>query len=147
VGVGNLLRGDDGVGVRVAENLAALALPQDVEVVDGGILGLGLVNLMHGRRRVVIIDAANLDRNPGDFAYFRWHQARLLGEADHLSVHEAGVRDALLLAQALHCLPDDVLIVGVQPASMKWTTGLTPEVEAALPQITQSILDKLGLVA
>ena len=147
VGVGNPLRGDDGVGVRLAEILAAQGLPDDIEVVDGGTLGLGLVNLMEGRRRVVIVDAADLGREPGEFAFLRLTQARLLGEERHLSVHGAGVREALLLAEALDSLPEDVLIVGVQPASMEWDTSLTPGVQAALPHITQAILEELGLAA
>jgi hydrogenase maturation protease len=146
VGVGNPLRGDDGVGVRVVESLAALALPAGVEVVDGGTMGLGLVNLMKGRRRVVLVDAASLGRTPGEFVCLLLAQARLMGADDHLSVHDAGVRDALLLAQALDCLPDEVLIVGVQPASMQWNAGLTPDVQAAVPAITQTILDRLELL-
>ncbi|MGD8464378.1 MAG: hydrogenase maturation protease [Anaerolineae bacterium] len=146
IGVGNPLRGDDAVGVRVVESLSALALPEGVEVVDGGTMGLGLVNLMKDRRRVVLVDAASLGRAPGEFVCLPLAQARLRGADDHLSVHGAGVCDALLLAQALDCLPDEVLIVGVQPASMQWNAGLTPDVQAAVPAITQTILDRLELL-
>ena len=147
VGVGNPLRGDDGVGVAVVQNLARLALPEDVQIVDGGTLGLGLVNLIEGVRRVLLVDAADLGREPGEHMCWRLAEARLPGEDGHLSVHSAGVRDALLLAQALDCLPEDVVIVGVQPANLEWNTGLSPRVQAALPQITQAILAELGLGA
>ena len=46
LGLGNPLRGDDGVGVRVVQQLAKWCLPSDVEVVDGGTRGLGLVSLL-----------------------------------------------------------------------------------------------------
>ena len=49
IGLGNPLRGDDGVGVRVVQAFAEQALPAGVEVVDGGTQGLGIVNLMEGR--------------------------------------------------------------------------------------------------
>jgi hydrogenase maturation protease len=45
IGLGNPLRGDDGVGVRVAQMLATQSLPDDVEVIDGGTQGLGIVTL------------------------------------------------------------------------------------------------------
>jgi hydrogenase maturation protease len=149
IGLGNPLRGDDGVGVRLAQALAARALPDGVEVVDGGTQGLGIVNLMEGRQRVILVDAADLGRPPGQFVRFtlpgtarqgRGEEARLLGADQHLSVHAAGLRDALLLAQALKALPDEVVIFGVQPANLNWDGDLSPQVAAALPALIAAVL-------
>lgn len=144
IGLGNPMRGDDGVGVRVVQSLAARSLPEDVEVVDGGTQGLAIVNLMEGRQRVIFVDAANVNRAPGEFVRFTPQEAHLLGEDQRLSVHEAGLRDALLLAQALQVLPDEVIIYGVQPASLDWHDNLSPQVETTLPRLVQSILDELA---
>jgi hydrogenase maturation protease len=144
IGLGNPLRGDDGVGVRVAQVLAMQALPGDVEVVDGGTQGLGIVNLMEGRQRVILVDAANVGRAPGEFVLFRLDEVGLLGDDHSISIHSAGLRDALLLAQALQILPDEVLIVGIQPAHLEWDGGLSPEVEAVIPQIAGTILREIG---
>jgi len=144
IGLGNPLRGDDGVGVRVAQVLAGQVLPGDVEVVDGGTQGLGIVNLMEGRQRVIVVDAANVGRTPGEFVLFRLDEIGLLGDDHSISIHSAGLRDALLLARALQILPDEVLIVGVQPAHMEWDHSLSPEVEAAVPQIADTILREIG---
>jgi hydrogenase maturation protease len=143
IGLGNLLRGDDGVGIRVIQSLTGQKLPDGVEVVDGGTQGLGIVSLMEGRKRVIVVDAANVGKAPGEFACFTPADARLLGDDEHLTIHGAGLRDALLLAQALQVLPDDVVIVGVQPANLDWDDDLSPEVEAAIPQIVGRILDEL----
>jgi hydrogenase maturation protease len=144
VGLGNPLRGDDGVGVRVAQALAEQDLPGDVEVLDGGTLGLGLVPLMEGRQRVIVVDAADVGRTPGQFVRFRLDGARLMGDDQHLSVHAAGLRDALLLARALKTLPDEVILVGVQPANLEWNSSLSPEVEAAIPGIIATVVEELG---
>ena len=140
IGLGNPLRGDDGVGVRLAQELEAQVLPPDVEVVDGGTQGLGLVTLMAGRRRVILVDAADVGRSPGEFVRFTPDEARLLGDDAHLSVHAGGLRDALMLAQALEVLPDEVIIWGVQPANLDWNSALSPEVEAALPSLVEAVL-------
>jgi len=142
IGLGNPLRGDDGVGVRVAQMLATQALPPDVEVVDGGTQGLGLVNLMEGRRRVILVDAADVGRAPGEFVRFTPDEVRLLGDEAHLSVHAGGLRDALLLAQALQVLPDEVIIFGVQPAHLEWDSALSPEIEATLPDLIAAVLEE-----
>ncbi len=143
LGLGNPMRGDDGVGIRVIQSLAGQTLPDGVEVVDGGTQGLGIVNLMEGRQRVIVVDAANVGKAPGEFVCFTPADARLLGDDQSLSVHSAGLRDALLLAKVLQVLPDEVVIVGVQPATLDWDDGLSPEVEAAVPRIVGCILDEL----
>ena len=60
LGLGNPLRGDDGIGPRVIEALQDRGLPSGVEVIDGGTGGLGLVNMLSCRQRVIIVDAANM---------------------------------------------------------------------------------------
>jgi hydrogenase maturation protease len=143
VGLGNPLRGDDGVGVRIVQLLAAQELPDGVEVVDGGTQGLELVSLMEGWEQVILVDAANVGKTHGEFVRFRLDEARLLGSDEQVSVHAAGLRDALLLAQALQVLPEEVVIYGVQPANLDWDAELSPQVEAAIPEIIGCILDEL----
>jgi hydrogenase maturation protease len=143
IGLGNPLRGDDGVGVRVAEVLAKHVLPPGVEVVDGGTQGLGIVNLMEGRRRVILVDAAEMGKSPGQFVRFTLNEIHLLGGDQYLSIHAAGLRDALLLAQALKILPGEVIIFGVQPANLEWDNALSPQVEASLPELIEAVLAEL----
>jgi hydrogenase maturation protease len=133
------------VGVRVAEALAVRQLPKDVEVVDGGTQGLGLVSLMEGRRRVIVVDAANVGRTPGQFVRFTLDEVLLTGPDRHLNVHYAGLRDALLLADALGMLPQEVVVFGVQPASIEWDSVLSPEVEAALPGLIDAVLTEISV--
>ena len=143
IGLGNPLRGDDGVGVRVTQMLMAEDLPESVQVLEGGTQGLGLVSLMEGWQRVILVDAADVGQAPGRFVRFTPQEARLLGDDLGISVHEAGLRDALLLGKALNLLPDEIIIYGVQPANLSWDDGLSPEVEAAIPLLVGSILDEL----
>ena len=157
IGLGNPLRGDDGAGVRTIEHLAAQALPPDVEVVDGGTQGLGIVNLMEGRRRVILVDAADVGKPPGQFRRFALHETHLLGDHElsvddglnagpgtDLSIHAAGLREALLLAHALKMLPEDVIIFGVQPKCLDWETGLSPQVEEGLPDLVAAVLAEVS---
>ncbi|TEU12634.1 MAG: hydrogenase maturation protease, partial [Anaerolineales bacterium] len=53
LGLGNPLLGDEGIGVRVGEELSGLELPAGVEVVEGVTAGLGLIGLMEGYQRVI----------------------------------------------------------------------------------------------
>lgn len=144
VGLGNPLRGDDGIGPHAIQMLLAQALPEGVEVVEGGTQGLGLVSLMEGWRRVILVDAANVGQSPGGFVRFTPQEARLMGSDQPISVHNAGLREALLLAETLELLPDEIVIYGMQPANLDWDDGLSPQVEAAMPRLVRAILDELG---
>ena len=98
---------------------------------------------VEGWPRVILVDAANVGKAHGEFTRFTLDEARLLGSDGQISVHDAGLRDALLLAQVLGVLPEDVVIYGVQPAKLDWDTELSPQVEAAVPEIASRILDEL----
>jgi hydrogenase maturation protease len=133
------------VGVRVIQALRAQALPDDVEVVDGGTQGLGLVALMEGRQRLILVDAAEVGRSPGEFVRFTPQEARFLGTDSHLSIHAAGLREVLLLAQTLDVLPDEVIIFGVQPANLEWSSALGAQVQAALPRLVEAVLAEIAV--
>lgn len=55
--LGNRYAAGDDIGLRVYDRLAGATLPEGMEVIDGGLLGLDLLQLMEGRRRVVFVDA------------------------------------------------------------------------------------------
>ena len=65
LGVGNLLMSDDGVGVHAVQRLEKRTLPPGVEVLDGGTCGLDLLQFFEGVERLIVLDAANLGREPG----------------------------------------------------------------------------------
>ena len=145
IGLGNPLRGDDGVGIRVAQALAEQTLPAGIEIMDGGTQGLGLVSLLEGQQRVILIDAADIGQSPGQFARFTLEEVDLPGQDEALSIHDAGLRDALLLASALDILPDELVIFGVQPASIEWDSSLSPQVEATLPDLIRAVLKEAAV--
>lgn len=144
LGLGNPLRRDDGIGPRVVAELKRRGLPPGVEALDVGSAGLGLLELLEGRRRVIIVDAAELGLEPGCFVRFTPDQARLDEAADRLSFHQAGLAEVLALAHALERPLPELVTFGVQPASLDWGEGLSPAVEAALPGLVAAVLQEVG---
>lgn len=143
LGLGNPLQADDGIGCRVVQALAERNLPDAVEVLDGGTPGIGLVNLIEGRRRVVLVDAAALGQAPGEIR--RLSAAELPAEpSPSLSLHTSGVGDALALMSALHLAAPDIVVYGVQPARIDWGEELSPPVQAAVPLVVQAVLREIG---
>jgi len=143
IGVGNPLRGDDGVGVAVAGRLAGERMPPGVEVVDGGTGGLTLLGLMEGASRVVLVDAADLGRPPGSI--LRVADADLaLGEPGGCApLHGVGVADALALGAELGTLPPLVLLL-VQVGDVEPRMGLSPALAEVLDDLVQRVRDEVN---
>ena len=143
LGLGNPLRGDDGVGPRAVLEFGGRDLGVGVKVVDVGTGGLDLLWVLEGWEHVVIVDAAHVGREPGQFARFTPEQVRLARTASSFSLHHAGLSEILALADVLdHPLPE-IVIFGVQPAEIGWRDGLSPAVEAALPDLVEAVIEAI----
>jgi hydrogenase maturation protease len=144
LGLGNPLRGDDGIGPRVIEALNRRELPAGVTALDAGTGGLGLLQVLEGWERAIIVDAADVGREPGQFARFTPDEARFVGSQDATSLHNAGLAEALALAGALGQPLPELVIFGVQPEKIGWGDGLSPAVETALPDLVDAVLDEIN---
>jgi hydrogenase maturation protease len=143
LGLGNPLLGDEGIGVRVVEELKRLKLPDGVSVVEGGTTGLGLIGLMGGYQRVIVVDAADMGQPPGHVVRFTPSEVKFKTAEAPLSLHQIGLGEVLALANALEMAPARLAIIGVQPSRIQTRAGLSPELEAAIPHIIRMVLDEL----
>jgi hydrogenase maturation protease len=152
-GVGNVLRGDDGFGVRLAHALAAdPRLPAGVKVIETGIGGMSLVQeLMDGFDALILLDAFDRDGEPGQIFVLEPTLPDLEGltpseRRDYFAdTHYATPLRALSLAAATGTLPRLLRIVGCQPARTdRFEIGLDPVVEAAIPDALERVLALAG---
>jgi len=125
----------------VVEELNRRGLPEGVVALDGGTGGFDLLNVLEGWERVIIVDAAEIGQEPGQFVRFAPNEIRPAGATDVLSLHHAGLAEALALAEALGQPLPEITILGVQPAMMEWGEGLSPAVEATLPDLVDAVLE------
>ncbi|MCC6614201.1 MAG: hydrogenase maturation protease [Anaerolineae bacterium] len=144
--LGNPLRADDGVGLAVLDTLRDDALPPETDLVDGGTSGLELVLTLAGYPRAIIIDAADMGLTPGAWRQFSLDDVLLGARDPHLSgtMHYAGLAEALVLAEALGQLPQQIVVFGVQPETTDWEPGLSAPVQAAIEGISAEIKELLA---
>jgi hydrogenase maturation protease len=144
IGIGNPLMGDDAVGPRVVEALSKAPLPEGVAVVDGGTGGLSLLDLMDGAHQAIFVDAVEFGGTPGEIAVFRPDDVRRMDLAPIASLHGIGLLEALELGESLGLGLPEITIVGVQPDAVELGEGLSPAVQACLPDVTATVLDLLA---
>jgi hydrogenase maturation protease len=140
LGLGNVLCGDDGLGVVAVHLLQRRYLPPDeVEVLDGGTLGLSLLPRLEQASEAILVDAIRAEGPPGSFV-------RLEGDdvapamAARLSVHQVGVVDLLDAARWRGCYPSRLILLGLVPGSLELGVRRTASVEAALPELVERIV-------
>ncbi len=132
LGVGNLLLQDDGVGLRMVEELSREPQFQDqFEFVDGGTQGIALLGYFEGRTAAMILDAVALGEPPGTVHVLRGEAFPPRAAA---TAHEGNALQLLALARFLGHLPEEVVIVGIEPERVQTGIGLSQKVEGALPE-------------
>jgi hydrogenase maturation protease len=147
-GMGNVLRGDDGFGIRVVEELTKNHnLPSEVDLYEAGIGGIGLVQeLMNGYDALVIIDAVEKSAAAGTLFVIEplEHRTEITNEKLHESMvdmHYADPSKVLLMAKALKVCPPKVFLVGCQPEYVDDAVeGLRPPIRKAVPQAVKEVL-------
>lgn len=145
IGLGNPLMGDDGFGLAVMAALEERALPPGMVLLDGGTGGLSLLHLWEGAGRVILVDAADMDRPAGTICHVgRDKLQTLAGNSPTLSLHHAGLAQVLAIGRELGMLPERLDLFAVQAESVVPGTGLSPPVAAAVEKVADSIQAELS---
>jgi hydrogenase maturation protease len=143
LGVGNLLLTDDGVGVHVVEELRAkYEFPDNVLVVDGGTVGLTLVDLISKTDQLIVVDAVKNGGEPGILYRLEGGSLphRVLAKN---SLHQIDLLEVLTLCQTLDSVPE-TCIIGVEPMDVEsMNIELTPPVQAKVEPMVGMVLGEL----
>jgi len=143
LGLGNLLRRDEGLGIRALERLRErYILPDTIQLVDGGTLGLDLLCYLEAAERLLVLDAALTQGPPGTLlrvvdgdvpAFFGMRT----------SPHEIALPDLLAVAHLRGTSPDEVVVLGMQPEALELGWELSPIVAAGLDALADAAADEL----
>jgi hydrogenase maturation protease len=143
LGLGNPLVRDEGFGVQAVARLTEkYAFPEEVEVVDGGTLGLKLLPLLQDADRVIILDAVDVSKPPGTLVRIGWdevHRALPM----KISPHQETVTEVLGMLELMRGKPEHLQIVGVQPGSLEMGLELSDEVQEAMAGALETVVQTL----
>jgi len=141
MGVGNTLLQDDGVGVHVVNSVNDMPDPPDVNVLDGGTLGLSLLPEIEDAAGLIVVDAAQLGESPGSIRVFHNNEMDRQLSGKKSTVHEVAVADLLAAAAMSGQLPAKRALVVIQPASIEWGLSPTSPVQAAIPKARDKVAE------
>lgn len=141
LGIGNLVLNDEGVGIHIIHMLKSIGMPDGVDVLDGGMGSVDLLDTMQQYKHLILIDAAVDDYPPGTV---RRLSPRFPADYPRLLyAHDKGVREMICAMQGQSELPHiEMLAISVNHNP---TLGmqLSPEVRRVIPQVLQLIFEIL----
>jgi hydrogenase maturation protease len=145
IGLGNPLMGDDGLGLAVLEELrTGYALPDTVELVDGGTWGMNLLPTIEDARELILIDAIDAGQTPGSLVRLeRDRLPRYL--ATKISPHQVDLRDVLGLAELRGTLPANTVALGLQPESVEFRNSLSDVLRCRVDMLAKAVVQELAL--
>jgi len=140
IGLGSPLRTDDGLGAAAVQRLVERGgLPPEAELIDGGLCGLGLLDLVEGADVVILVDAVQSDEPPGTIVRASADQIKRT-DAPAGSVHDFRVAEALHLADSIGALLPAITLIGMVPHDISPGQSLSPQVEANFSELLDSVL-------
>lgn len=138
LGIGNVLMGDEGVGVHVVNEVSKRKLPDDVECLDGGTGSFNLLEPMQNAARVVLVDATVDGERAGSVKLLR---PRFSTEYPRtLTAHDIGLKDLLDAFYLLGDSPDVTLFAISIEHYRDMTTELSCELARVVPEVAEMVL-------
>ncbi|MFM8448493.1 MAG: hydrogenase maturation protease [Haliscomenobacter sp.] len=141
LGIGNLLMGDEGLGVHFAQQMQAEALPNRVEVLEGGTAGMQLMEAIENHRYVIMVDATLDGRPAGTIREIKPKFSTDFPAA--MSTHDIGLKDLVSGLTFLGKLPEIFLFVVSVAELQPMHIGLSPAVETAMLELKARVLARI----
>jgi hydrogenase maturation protease len=151
IGLGNPILGDDGVGWRVAEEIARITADQpDVEVDCVALGGLSLMERLTGYEHVILVDSIFTGMKPlGTVSTFRLTELPDQTSGHTTAVHDTSLRTALKVGRSMDIplpIDEDVLIVSIEAEDVyDFSETLSLPVETAVPEAVKAVLQLIQI--
>jgi hydrogenase maturation protease len=144
LGLGNPILSDDGVGIKVAQELREKLRNPQVTVAESSLAGISLLDSIVGYDEVIIIDAVQTEKgNAGQI--YRMKPENFSLTKHFTSPHQINLLTALELGKVLNlAMPQQITIFAVEAKDItSFSEKCTPEVEQAIPEVVKMVLEEL----
>ncbi|TIH12375.1 hydrogenase maturation protease [Marinifilum sp. JC120] len=136
LGIGNLLLGDEGVGVHAVEELKKEEWPENVHLVEGGTFTHDIFHILEHYDGALVLDIVHGTKEPGTIYYLE-EKDLVQNEKQRLSLHDIDLLDSLNMAGAIGKRPV-MRILGMEPENYTdWSLEMTDTCKATFPQFLE----------
>lgn len=144
LGIGNTILSDEGVGVHAAAALArSHALPDGVQVIDGGTAGMELLDALSDVDVLLVLDAVASRQAAGGVLCLTGPEVPVFFRSK-LSPHQVSICDVLASLEFAGHAPHDLVLIGVEPRNLELGLELSPQVAARVPDMVAMAVVQLA---
>ena len=138
IALGNILRGDDGIGPVVIQKLEKRKPSLPVKLCDVGSDAFTILDYLLDSDPILIIDCARMGKKPGTVQKMVTKSTELLPESVGMSLHGFSLAEILQMARSMG-VNKDLSIIGVEPDTVQFNSGLSEVVKKSIPIIIKMI--------
>lgn len=143
MGIGNLLLSDEGVGIKIIQDLTNnYEFPKEVEIVDGGVGSFSLLPYIESAEKLLVVDAILGGKPPGTIYKFKDKEIPIQ-IFEKISLHEISFADILNLAKLRGKYPTSLVIIGIEPKSLEIGLELSEVIKENYNKLLKEVLLQL----
>lgn len=140
VGVGNEIRGDDGIGpyiINILINSKIFHDDQNIELYNLEQDAFAIIDIIDSFNLIIIIDCAMISKKPGSISVFDFNDIKN-NQKNFRSVHGFSIIDTIKIAHVMNN-KKEIKIIGIQPESIEISDSISPIILKKTPEIIQII--------
>lgn len=143
LGMGNILLEDEGLGIHALKVLQQrYVAPAEVEFLDGGTSGMALIELLSGRKHLLVLDAVQTGDSPGTLVKMSDQNVPVYFGL-RITPHQLGLSDVLASLQLTDEQPGNVTVLGLVPYSLEMSLDLSDLIGERLDHLVMAAVDEL----
>ena len=143
-GAGNLILSDEGFGVHFVRHMEReYRIPENVELYDGGTLGIMVHFKFEEADRVILVDVVQAQGEPGDIFRYEREDIMLKKIPVKMSPHQIGLQEMLLISEMRDAPKPDLTFFGIVAGSLEPGDQLTPPLAAGLEKVAALVIEEL----
>lgn len=146
-GAGNLILSDEGFGVHFVRHMEEVyRIPENIELYDGGTLGIMVHFKFEEADRVILVDVVQAEGEPGDIFRYEREDIMLKNIPVKMSPHQIGLQEMLLISEMRDAPKPDLTFFGIVAGSLDPGDQLTPPLKAGLEKVAKLVIEELNKV-
>jgi hydrogenase maturation protease len=146
ISIGNILRGDDGIGPVILEELHRIDFPTSVDLYDTGSDAFTVLDHLVFSDNLIIIDCAKMGKQPGKVLKFNLNHSNMHVVENSVSLHGIGFGEIYMMAKRLGQVAD-CTVIGIEPKHIAFNSTISHEVQECIPLVIQMVIEEIKTYA
>ncbi len=142
LGLGNIILGDEGVGIHIINRLKKKLLPDCINIIDGGTMGLSLIDTISGYQEALVVDAV-IGKNLPDIRFFSLKEIIFKNGENNFSLHSVGFDSVLKLMDTLGLKVPEITVLGIRIDKITPGIGLSDQCRSLASMAESKVMDKI----